>query len=60
MRLCTSFRISVNPKLLNGGYENIRRIENNFGLTLEELSRVSEAMAFQSSLLCFFDRQAGE
>jgi hypothetical protein len=29
-------------------------------LTLEELSRVSEAMAFQSSLLCFFHRQSGE
>jgi hypothetical protein len=29
-------------------------------MTLEELSRVSQAMASQSYLLCFFYRQAGE
>jgi hypothetical protein len=28
-------------------------------MTLEELSRVSQAMAIQSGLLCFFYRQAG-
>jgi hypothetical protein len=28
-------------------------------MALEELSRVSQAMAIQSGLLCFFYRQAG-
>jgi len=29
-------------------------------MTLEELSRVSQAMAIQSYLFCYFYRQAGE
>jgi hypothetical protein len=35
-------------------------LQRSCRMTLEELSRVSQAMAIQSYLLCFFYRQAGE
>jgi hypothetical protein len=54
---CTNQIVSLEE---NDGLRISVILQRSCRMTLEELSRVSQAMAIQSYLLCFFYRQAGE